>query len=281
MDRSIILIVLTTLVGSVVLSGCTAQALPQATAQEVRSPADEAAHAWAPDAKLVTIAGLEGRWAGGMQAHASWHGQESQAKSDAHVGDGRCEFWVFRYASSSQDLAYEVVVDRDGKLIGAEEDERDEDDVPLGAYNVGSDAAASKAREASDGIREAESRSNGGSVLVLDRDDDHENPVWVVMAGAQDSEEGWIGGMVVIDAVTGEVLAEMDFSDWGGSWGSWGSWGTYGGHGSGTYGTGGSSGHDPGSYGPATTGHGAGASHGGPDGEDSPVEPVRALVPGA
>lgn len=148
------------------------------------------------------------------------------------LGDGRCEIWVFRYASSSKDLAYEVVVDRDGEVVGSETDERDpEDDQPIGSYNVNSDQAAAKARDANDGIREAESRDNGGSVLALDRDDDYDNPVWVVMAGAQDSEDDWIGGMTVIDAVTGEVLHSMDFSDWGGQWGDWGSYGGYGGYG--------------------------------------------------
>lgn len=241
MDRSTIMVVLITLVGSAVLSGCTAAAHPQGSAKDVQPPADQAASEWAADAELVTIVGLEGAWTGGASGHAStrsWHGENhggtsysftASARSDQHVGDGACQMWVLRYISPSLDRALDVVVDGNGTVVAQDEGAIDDDDVPLGEYAVNSDAAVAAALGASPSL-DAAVKNGSGLLLVLDRDGETEHPVWIVMAGSGG------GGFAIIDAVTGEVVFAMD-EDWQGGY----------------------SGYQTGGYPAAGGGHGAGA----------------------
>ena len=59
MDRALPLLLLAALTAPM-MAGCTAQAGAVASADEIRPGADEAARAWAADARLVTLVGVEG-----------------------------------------------------------------------------------------------------------------------------------------------------------------------------------------------------------------------------
>lgn len=218
MDRNFVFLMLVALTAPV-LAGCTAQAMPVGSAEAARPPAEEAAHAWAQDARLVAIAGIEGSWAGGYSASYGFSynsdAQEASAKEDTKT-DGRAEMWAYRYISSSKALAYNVVVDQDGNIIGAEEDDKDDDDVAIGSYKVTSTEAVAKALAANEDLAESQKDPNHGSIVVLGRDEDHPNPVWVIMGMSHGNDSN--GGMVIIDAVTGDIIASMPFGNWGQSY---------------------------------------------------------------
>ncbi len=222
MDRKTILNVLIAIALALTLSGCTASAFPQSTAEEVKPSADQHAASWASDARLVAIAGIEGSWSGQYGDYGfGFDGHEDRAVSDTKT-DGRSELWVFRYISLTKQMTYNVVVDANGKLLGSEEDEIEDDDVPLGSYSVESDEAVRIAMDHSQELAESQSRSNHGSVSVLGQDADS-GPIWAIVGGAPDSQKGYIGGVVILDARSGQVLFSYDFNDQ--NWGDWSDWG--------------------------------------------------------
>lgn len=214
---------------ALVASGClTASA---ATAKEHQGKAtDTARDTWASDAELVGIFGLEGTDQGWSEGPWGTDGQgESRdyfqgAEEDDKVGDGRAEVWAYGYqAESKPDEFFIVFYDKDGDKEGNMTIPAEDDLRPIGDYDLNSDEAVEKAKEAEEGIRTALDSENHFLVVFLARSDDHPNPVWSVMAGGGGMESGGGGsgggGFAVIDANTGEVLAH-----WGGSGGGMGEW---------------------------------------------------------
>lgn len=233
-NRSIMLAAL--LLAAPVLAGCIGSA--QATAMEEQDTAEDLAQDWDDDVQLVSIVGLEGNFPGGAwagmgdwdwdwdwdwdharpgpsaDAQASYTVQQSSAGSgdyweraadDDDVGDGKCELWAYRFISPNKPgQAYVVVVDRDGELVHQGIEDKDGDDVPLGAWEIDSDEAADIALDANEGLRQGTSSEHYGIILVLGHDEDRGNAVWFIAGGGGDSSGGG-GGMVILDGVTGEV----------------------------------------------------------------------------
>lgn len=210
-------------------SGClTASA---ATAKEHQGQAtDDAQTEWASDAELVGIFGMEGTnegwdegpWGAGEDQSENYF---AEAEDDDEVGDGRAEVWAYGYqADTKPDEFYIVFFDKDGDRQGDMTIPAEDDMLPIGDYDVNSDEAVEKAKEAEDGIQAALDSENHFMVVFLAKHEDHPNPVWSVMAGgggqSGDGSFGGGGGFAVVDAVTGEVLAHYGGSG-GGSGGSW------------------------------------------------------------
>lgn len=217
-------------VASLVFAGClTASA---ATAKEHQGKAtDDAQSEWASDAEIVGIFGMEGtnqRWGEGP-----WRAGEDEsanyfadAQDDDEVGDGRSEVWAYGYRSDSKpDEFFIVFYDKDGDRKGEITVPADDDLLPIGDYDVNSDEAVDKAKDAEDGIESALGSEHHFMVVVLVRSDDRPNPVWSVMAGGggQSGEDSFGGasGFAVVDAVTGEVLAHFGGSGSGSNGFEW------------------------------------------------------------
>lgn len=212
------------------LSGClTASA---ATAKEHQGKAtDEAQSEWAADAQLVGIFGMEGTNQGWEEG--PWSAGEDQSKNyfasaedDDDVGDGRSEVWAYGYqADSKPDEFFIVFFDKDGDRQGDMTVPAEDDMLPIGDYELNSDEAVDKAKEAEDGIETALETENHFMVVFLAKAEDHPNPVWSVMAGgggqSDDGSYGGGGGFAVVDAVTGEVLAHFGGSGSGSSGWDW------------------------------------------------------------
>lgn len=210
------------------LSGClTASA---ATAKEHQGKAtDNAQSEWASDAQLVGIFGMEGTNQGWEEG--PWNAGEDKsenyfasAEDDEDVGDGRSEVWAYGYrADSKPDEFFIVFYDKDGERQGDMTVPAEDDMLPIGDYDVNSDEAVDKAKDAEGGIESALEAENHFMVVFLANSDDHPNPVWSVMAGgggqSGDGSYSGGGGFAVVDAVTGEVLAH-----YGGSGSGSGGW---------------------------------------------------------
>lgn len=196
---------------SLLLAGCVGTA--QATAMSTRTPADDAAKRWDPNAELVAVVGMEGSWGsssgnpfGAWTSSGTSASDWSRSSQDGKVGDGRCETWMYRYVSPTKSGAYVVIVDRDGKVTKEGPDKRKSDDVALGAWQVDSDRALEAAKNANAGLKQGVESANFGFVSILHRDDDYTNAVWLIAGGGGDSTGGG-GGMAIVDAVNGAVLS--------------------------------------------------------------------------
>ncbi len=219
------LLVIALLLATPVLAGCIGGA-EAATAQEQQATADEKAQAWAPDAELVAIMGMEGNFfSHGMASNVAQAACEGdywdRASEDGNVGDGRSEVWAYMYDSDQEPGIRVIVLDADGSTI-QECTSRDDQNAPaLGDWAIDSDEATAKAMDASEGLAQGTDKAYYGLAMVLVNDGSYANPVWYIAGGGGDMSGGG-GGMAVIDAVTGDVLqAEGGFGnagDWGSSW---------------------------------------------------------------
>lgn len=203
-------ILLAMLVAAPAFSGCLGTA--QATAGDQASTAEDRASQWSENPRMIQAVGVEGDFGSAFGGYEGDADEEAsywdRAREDPEVGDGRTEIWVYRFLSDQDpDTVFTVVVDKDGEIVATDEESRDEDDDPIGEWNVDSDEAAETAMETNAGLREGTSSENYGMVFVLQEDDDHQNPTWTVVGGGGDASGG--GGVVVIDAVTGEVLSSQ------------------------------------------------------------------------
>jgi hypothetical protein len=205
------------------LAGCLGSA-QAATAQQEESQARDEAQTWADDAELASVVGIEGAFVAGFTAFGAGSADHwDRANEDDDIGDGRCKVWKYTFVSESKpDEAYFVVVDHEGEIVDSGTEDRD-DQGPIGEWSFDSDEALDTAKDANEGLERGTSSENYGLVIVLDDDEDYENPTWFVAGGGGDSSGGG-GGVVVVDAVTGDVLSSS------------------GGYGSGDYGSGGWSG---------------------------------------
>lgn len=222
------------------LAGCIGTA--QASAMEMRDPAQDLAEDWDSQATLVGVLGLEGGgglmgflqedgwddwswdWDGHTSHHAgdgAFHVQSSddhwaRAADDDSIGDGKCEVWAYRFISPSQPgKVYVVVLDRDGELLHDEVDDRESQDEPLGNWEIDSDEAAEIALDVNEGLRRGTNSEHYGIMLALGQDEEYASPTWFIAGGGGDASGGG-GGFVVIDAVTGEV--RMSQGGFGGPW---------------------------------------------------------------
>lgn len=197
------------LLAAPLLAGCVGTA-SAASAKEWQTPADEAAKAWDADATLVNVVGAEGTFP--MALAARFFGFDdgaggedwAEAEGDEKVGDGKAELWLYRYVSENKETAYAVVV-AEGKVIRAEEDSRHEEDAPLGAWVLDSDAALAAALEANEGLRVGVQGEHYGIGAFLSRMDADSPPRWMI-AGMGGGASGGGGGYVLLDAETGEVI---------------------------------------------------------------------------
>lgn len=197
------------LIAAPVLAGCVGTA-SAASAKEWQTPADEAAMKWDADAALVNVIGAEGTFP--MNLAASFFGFDegasdedwSTAEGDEKVGDGKAELWLYRYISPNKEKALAVVV-AEGKVVRAEEDARQEDDTPLGAWVLDSDAALEAALTANEALRKGVASEHYGIGAFLSRSDADSSPRWVI-GGMGGGSLGGGGGYVILDAETGEVI---------------------------------------------------------------------------
>jgi hypothetical protein len=129
-----------------------------------------------------------------------------RAEEDDSRGDGEAVVWMYLFVSPNKpEKVFKVVVDEEGEILDAEEEDREGDLAALGEWSVDSDRAAEIAVENNDGIQAASESENDHFFYILDDQDDHENPVWGIAAVGGD-ESGGGGGYVEIDAQTGDVL---------------------------------------------------------------------------
>lgn len=220
---------------STLLAGCTAPGFGggSATASSLEPQARSEARDWDSDAELVAIIGVEGALGedqmddmGGWGDEAAIRALLQRAASDDNIGDGKCEFWAYLYQAAGQDQMVVVVVNRTGGdpwVIEFPKDE-DNDQMPIGDYDVDSDEALKIAKEASEGLRDGLARDNAGVMAALGRDESHPNPAWVIMAGGGDDQGGDMG-FVIVDAKTGEVIAQFGWDDMMGGMDGMGDWG--------------------------------------------------------
>jgi hypothetical protein len=199
-----------------VLAGCIGTA--QASAMEYHNEADAAAQRWDAGAQLVQIVGVEGRFPMASYAMGAFFGSAGaredasssdfeRASDDEKVGDGKAEVWLYRYIASGRNMAYIVVLDREGDILreGEESSARDFP-TPIGArWAVDSDAALEIAKAANDGLRKGIDAQNFGIVSVLRHDPGSTNAVWMIAGGGGDFNGGG-GGFIEIDAANGKVL---------------------------------------------------------------------------
>lgn len=185
------------------LAGCTASAAPLATAQELEGDAFDSAQAWADDAVLVAVVGIEGEY----------HGDED-VDDDAQAGadgddrmDGRLERWSYRFYSEEKDDGYLVVMDENGTIVKARETFFDFEQ-PIGNYDVDSDEAIRIAKETNEGFASGLDGDKRGVFLRLAYDDGEDAPVWFLAGGSVD-DDGWSAGVVGVHAITGDVLYEF------------------------------------------------------------------------
>lgn len=208
------------------LAGCITA---QATAMQYQDAAHARAQEWDNRAELAQIVGVEGQFeaamsdgswggSGGYGGWGSWGGSSDarvqsshgdaafwdRAKDDPNVGDGRAEFWVYTFVAEGRDEKFIIVVDQDGEVLHNGTETREDEDVPVGTWNVDSDRALQIAKDNNEGIRRGTDSDNFGLVMVLDREPDQDHARWLVVGGGGDASGGG-GGIVVIDAVTGEV----------------------------------------------------------------------------
>lgn len=218
------------LLASPALAGCLGTA--EATAMEHQSTAEDRAKDWADHPRLIEIRGMEGSITqafGGMSANFGDTDEPywDRARDDPNKGDGHAEIWVYRFLSEDDpDTVFEVVVDKDGNIVDTDREPRQSGDQVLSDVEVDSDEAIEAAKDASPGLDESTAKETYALAMVLDQDDEHENPVWKIAGGGGDSSGGG-GGYALIDAVTGEVLQSGGgFGGPGGGGGTWSSGGS-------------------------------------------------------
>lgn len=192
-------------VASLVLAGCVGSA-QAASAKQNLAPADEAAKAWDPEARLVQIVGVEGTFASLAAAFAKASTQDfAPAGEDETIGDGLAEVWVYRYVAAAKAKSFVVVLDKEGGVVRKGEEAKRDDDRPLASWVLDSDEAMTLALKANDGLAKGVEGRYFGVVSVLHQESAG-NPVWLVAGGGGDLTGG-AGGHVVLDAVTGKVLS--------------------------------------------------------------------------
>ncbi len=217
-------ILLILLFAGALVSGCL-DATPQMTAMQARDEVATAAGEWDPQSELVFIVGLEGRASnqylreflgGQLFAEMGFEGFEEtdqegkphweRMESDSDPGNGKAELWLLHYTSPTRTDELVLLLDRDGNVL----DRMNQTDAPsdggsVANFTVDSDEAVATAMAASDELRETRESSNVfiGSALVFDPSQG--GPVWTVTAIGGDLD-GIRGGVVQLDAVSGEVL---------------------------------------------------------------------------
>lgn len=194
------------LAAGTLLPGCVGSAL--ATAMETRDAADEAARLWDADARLAGALGVEGTLPLARFGVALLAGEDAlpEGTADARVGDGRAEAWAYRYVAAGRDEAYVVTIDATGALRRAAPEPLRRGEAPLEAWALDSDAALEMAREENQGIRAGVEATRYGVLSVLTTED--ERPVWILVGGGR-GDEGRGGGIVKLDARTGETLESL------------------------------------------------------------------------
>lgn len=199
------------------MAGCLTA---QATAQSLQPAADAKAQSWDRSARLVVITGMEGGNAELIGQAAAMGGAEgdhwSRAQDDPEPGNGRAELWVYTYRNDDGEYLV-VVVDRDRQILDELELPAFMDFPAIGHYQVDSDRAMQIAMKEHEGLRDARDGDGFGVMSTLVRPDVDDNPLWVIMGGYGSMPSGG-GGMVILDALNGEVKASM------GGWGHWGDW---------------------------------------------------------
>lgn len=198
------LILATLLLLAPALSGCTASAAPLASAKELEPDAEERALDWAADARLVAIVGIEGEYRGDHRDDV--HDDATHEAADDARMDGRLERWMYRYVSDQQNASYLVIMDENGTVVHEGEVAWDGGHA-IGDYAVDSDEAIDIARETNQGFAAGLEGDKRGVFLRLHQDEPDENPRWTLIGGSADGE--WSAGIVVVDAVTGEVHFEL------------------------------------------------------------------------
>lgn len=204
------------------LAGCIGSA-SAASAKDNLGAADEAARKWDSNARLAQIVGAEGT----LSALASTFGGSSSdlgsAGDDENVGDGLAEVWIYRYVADSKSMSYVVVVSKDGEILREGQEQKRADDRALGPWSLDSDDAVKLALEANEALRKGlESRFFGFAVVL--HQEGTPNPMWMVAGGGGDLNGGG-GGHVIVDAVTGKIIASDggfgSTSDYAREYGNW------------------------------------------------------------
>ena len=191
-------------VASLVVAGCVGSA-QAASAKQNLAPADEAAKAWDPGARLAQVVGVEGTFALLAATVAQANARDfAPAGDDETVGDGLAEVWVYRYVAAGKEKSYVVVLDKEGTILRKGEEARREGDRPLASWSLDSHEAMEVALKTNEDLRAGIAGQYFGIVSVLHQEEGL-NPVWLVAGGGGDLTGGK-GGHVAIDAVTGTVL---------------------------------------------------------------------------
>lgn len=192
------------------LAGCLTA---QATAFEHRDTARSRADDWDPSAELAGALGVEGR---PDDVPNPWHSAASEldipwarAEDDPTAGDGRYEFWAYAYVAEGRDEGFFVVVDRDGQVLDSGTAGVSDHVRPVGEVSVDSDRAMEIAREENEAIRDAARSDDATVIQSLGREEDADHARWLVGGGPGDAKT--TGGVVTLDAVTGEVLSSETF----------------------------------------------------------------------
>jgi hypothetical protein len=189
------------------LVGCAATAVEEDPASEHRETARERALAWDEDAELVRVIGVEGRSGetfGGVDRRPDDGTLWTVATEDGTVGDGHAHVWAYRFVGEDEADVLQVGIQR-GEIVSAEVRSSSTRTTPIPEDVIDSPEAADLAREGLDSLDRGLGNDEPGLTLQLLHEEDEGRPVWRVAGGGSG-----VGGAVVVDAVTGEVVETYD-----------------------------------------------------------------------
>jgi hypothetical protein len=209
------------LLAALLLGGCLGSA--PLSAMEAQEATDRYMAEQDPSMVLVFAAGLEGRVQDEVLRdllqesgfdHLDLEVPSSEEtglsywdalEADPRPGDGRSALWVMVYGTEGGVEERVLLVDKAGEIVHEESRLATGMNIPLGGYEVDSDAAMGSAVEASGELASLLDAPNLiiGSGLVHDAA--HGGPVWTISA-IGGSLQGVGGAWVQIDAVSGDVL---------------------------------------------------------------------------